>query len=246
MPLREPTPGTALYQVVKTAVSQERLEAYRLKGDSDLDLLTRYNWNICASEALYPSLHNLEVAFRNSLHSAISAKYGTANWMWSDPPVSRQEEKDQVAKAEDTLIRHRKRIEPPRMVAELTFGFWTSLLNRRYERVLWPGLLKDVFPFLPARVRRRDFVSARFENIRRLRNRTFHNEPIWRRPLVQDHAEILEAIGWIDPQLQILTQAYDRFAVVHTNTFLSQLRARVEQQSLQLYQASLSNPSKTS
>jgi hypothetical protein len=46
------------------------------------------------------------------------------------------------------LRRKGKPSVPGRVVAELTFGFWTNLLDVRYERrqILWPPLLEAAFP----------------------------------------------------------------------------------------------------
>lgn len=210
-------------------LSSERLQAYRLKDDTDLDVVVRYFWNISLCEAFYPALQNLEIAFRNSLHTSLSAHFNNAYWMWNDPPLADPRDREEVERAEDNLQRRRKPLEPPRMVAELTFGFWTRLLDRRYERVLWPQLLKPVFPFLPASVRRRDFVLARFEAIRHLRNRISHHEPIWNRSLLKEHSEILDAIGWISPPLQAATQITDRLVQVHSQKYVQSLRDQLTQ-----------------
>ena len=233
----EPKLGLALYSVLKSSLSIQRLEAYRLRGDSELDLLTRYHWNLYLSEALYPTLQNVEIALRNRLHNALCKRY-SSYWMWNDPPLSRADDQEQIVNAEANLLANRKPADPPRMVAELTFGFWTRLLDRRFERVLWPYILNDVFPYLPATVRRRDFVSARFEAIRRLRNRVSHHEPIWKLNLIDEHDDLLGALSWLDPELEALTRSQDRFPHVHTGAFQAHLRHELERQSLALHQAS--------
>lgn len=103
-----------------------------------------------------------------------------------------------VASAKQKLAEVGKPLEADRIVAELNFGFWSNLLNRPYEQqqVLWPTLLRAVFPYAPARFRNRPALSRRFNEIRQLRNRIFHHEPIWDTPnLLQSHANIIEAIG---------------------------------------------------
>ncbi len=114
------------------------------------------------------------------------------------------------------------------MVAELTFGFWITLLDRRYERVLWPRLLRSAFPHMPAAIRQRQTLSKRFDDIRKLRNRVFHHEPILNRPnLIQEHAAIIDAIGWISPAMKEMTKAIDRFPAVHTKAHFEQIKAIV-------------------
>ena len=239
----EPKPGLALYTSLTSSLSRPRLEAYRIKGDSDVDLLARYNWNICLCEALYPTLQNLEVAFRNNLHHALTQEFGEY-WMWNDPPLSRDADREQIDKAEANLLDNGKPAEPSRMVAELTFGFWTRLLDRRFERVLWPQLLRAVFPHVPAKVRRRDSISAHFEKVRRIRNRVSHHEPIWKLNLLDEHRNLREALSWLAPDLEELTRSYDRFPQVHSKAFLDQLKLSIQGQSLALHQKNLKLPTK--
>lgn len=125
-------------------------------------------------------------------------------------------ERDAVAKARAALTLQRKPRDVHRIVAELTFGFWTSLLDRRYEQILWPPLLKTAFPHMPRKQRTRANLSRRFHTVRQLRNRIFHHEPIahWQ-DLAQQHAGILEAIAWIAPGAKDLVQAIDRFPEIH-------------------------------
>ena len=55
------------------------------------------------------------------------------------------------------------------------------------------------------------------DGIRRLRNRVSHHEPIWHLPnLAEQHAEILETIGWISPAMLAVTRMLDRFDSVYT------------------------------
>lgn len=241
--MAEPTPGRALFALLEPTLSAPRLRAYRNRGDSDLDVLARYEWNVCLSEALYPSLHALEIAFRNSLSSAIEREYADPYWLWNNPPISDPYDQDEVLRAQDKLQRQNRAPEPARMIAELTFGFWTGFLDRRYEghqtaTRLWPKLLGEVFPAAPVRLRNRGDISRRFETIRRLRNRVSHHEPIWNRPdLLNEHAGILDALGWVNPALAEATHGVDRFNAVHSQAFLNGLRARLEAQSLALFEA---------
>jgi hypothetical protein len=173
-----------------------------------LDTLARYSWNSYLGASLYPTLLHLEVAFRNRLHDAVASRYPIGPWQDVDcwlgrvPPILAPSEFAQVQVATDRLRRTGKPITPGRVVAELTFGFWTNLLDVRYEQrqVLWPPLLEKAFPHLPAVHRTRRVVAKRFNMLRRLRNRVFHYEPIWHwRDLSNQHEMLLEAISWLSP-----------------------------------------------
>ena len=175
-------------------LSPERLDAYRQRlspSISDEALLRAYLWNMALAESLYPSLQTLEVALRNAIHDA-------------------------VQRAVSSLTHQQKPQDAGRIVAELSFGFWTSLMDRRYEQSLWPRLLKPVFPHLPRSIRTRAVISRRFHRVRQLRNRIFHHEPVWYwQDLAQHHQEVMEALGWIEPAARNFVGILDRFNDVY-------------------------------
>jgi hypothetical protein len=200
-------------------LSAERLNAYRGRlapTASDREVLGRYAWNMSLSESLYPSLQILEIALRNTIHRAASAEYGQANWFDLANVLQHHHERDAISKAKATLSQQNKPLDASRIVAEVNFGFWTSLLDRRYEQTLWPRLLKPAFPHMPRQLRTRANLSKQFHRVRQLRNRVFHHEPIWHwHDLAQQHNEILKAIFWIEPAAQDFVRMLDRFPSIH-------------------------------
>ena len=202
---------------LRNVLSIERLQAYsdKLSQDGNKYLFCHYTWNIALSESLYPTLQAIEVTLRNVLHNKIQEHAGQDDW-FHKAGILRRREQDAVRKAEETLRQKRKPLEPGRILAELSFGFWTSLFDSRYEQVLWPVLIKNVFPNMPRKIRTRKTLSRRFNRIRNLRNRIFHHEPVWYwQDLSGHHKEILEAISWIEPSMEQLVTAIDRFPLVY-------------------------------
>ena len=88
------------------------------------------------------------------------------------------------------------------MISELSFGFWTSLLDSKFERTLWKKLRLS-FPNCPKAIRKRKTMSSKFNGIRKLRNRIFHHEPVtWNIDVIRNYRdEIIEAIDWLDKGL---------------------------------------------
>ena len=211
------SPPPSYYALLRSVLSADRLDVYRQPRDADsLDAVARYLWNEALSEALYPTLAALEVGLRNNLHDELSALYGPS-W-FTRPGLLRPSEAQRVTDVLATLGRQRKPLTAGRVVAELTFGFWTSLCDRAYERPLWQPLWRRrmVLPYLPRRHRTRHYVSAHLNGIRLLRNRVFHYEPVWhRRDLAQRHQDILAAIGWVSPVLAETAAPLDRFPAVY-------------------------------
>jgi hypothetical protein len=190
-------------------LSQVRLEAYRPRGGSDLEMLTNYFWNIDLAEGFVPSLHGIELALRNSIHSAFTARFGTDMWFQQRGLLGTWH------MSEFTKAHNRVSMNPPgtagKLVAELNFGFWTGLLAGPYEQPHWRpngyALLHAAFPHAATSRKR---IYDRLTAIRELRNRIFHHEAIWHRPtLLQEHSNIHQAINWISPTLHRAIHAVD-------------------------------------
>lgn len=201
---------------IKRAVSEERLQAYATKGDSDsLDAVARYIWNLALGAAMQPVLHVLEITFRNHIFDnsvkfidESKLKFRVVDcWLDADPTLLEGNEVRSVDGAKETLLRRRKPLTPGRLIARLGFGFWVGLCKRPYEQgrtsgpALWPAMLNTGFPFLPKAKRTRSQIYHRADRLRELRNRVSHHEPIWDRDMTAAHGEVLETIGWMNSGL---------------------------------------------
>lgn len=198
---------------LKLALSEERLHAYAVAGDTDeVDAVARYVWNLALGCALQPALHVLEITLRNHLFQASlkivdesKLTFKSVNcWLDADPTLLELAEADSVEDAKKLLGRAKKPLTPGRLISKLGFGFWVSLCKRPYEQgrgggpALWPGLATAGFPFLPAKDRTRVHVFHRLDKIRELRNRMSHHEPIWDRDLLKAHNEVLDTLSWMN------------------------------------------------
>lgn len=208
-----------IFDELKVIFSQERLAAYFAHKDcckSQNESLIVYSWNIELSKSLYPALQILEIALRNALHEALTENYQTVYWF--DLPFLYRKEREQVNEAKENLWKQRKSIEVGRVVAELSFGFWTSLFDLRYEhnQILWPKLLKSIFPYLPKGQRTRSFLSCELNRIRRLRNRVFHYEPIWHwKNLPEQHSTLKYLISSLSISAARYLTTLDQFSEVY-------------------------------
>lgn len=104
-----------------------------------------------------------------------------------------------ITQANKQIAGRHETITPSKVVAELTLGFWVSLLNSEYERLLWKDL-RRAFPYMPKHLRQRKNVSSPLNQFRMFRNRVFHNESIcWNLSRVEDiHNEMVTMMGWIN------------------------------------------------
>jgi hypothetical protein len=101
-----------------------------------------------------------------------------------------------LRKAKDTLTKEGKPLDAGRVVAELSFGFWTGLTGPKYD-VLWRDHLVKFFPSRPVQ---RTEVQTRLNSIRKLRNRIAHHEPILFSGRLQKYVnQIFDTISWMSP-----------------------------------------------
>jgi len=174
-------------------LSAERFDTYRTWANADEALAIRlYTFNVQLSTALYGPMHMLEVALRNMSDKALTAAFG--DWL-NDPAVlTTWYQQDCVTKAKATLARERKTGTHSQLVAELNLGFWSSLFGRDSTH-LWSTLR----PIFQARGIQRNTIAGQLRELRILRNRIAHYEPILALPLAQRYASITTLVGWFSP-----------------------------------------------
>jgi hypothetical protein len=209
------------YHQVEALFSTERLAAYAVaQGGVAPDpcaTLARYLLNMALCESLYSPLQIGEIALRNAIHSHLTHLFGREDWYDAPRFQLTPWATDEVSKAKGKIAKTRKPVTAGRVVAELQFGFWTSLFEAHYEQrtPFLPGGIKAVFRHLPKSLHHRKDRKNDLENIRQLRNRVFHHERIvhWQ-DLDARHERLLEVIGWISPALRQMAEALDRFKAV--------------------------------
>ena len=215
----------------ETAISARRLSAYQAQnGDnSNIEVLTRYVWNIKLCESFYPLLQSLEIGLRNSIHQNICVGQNNQQWLRSSCPFLRNQERQLVLNAENQLQAQGKTVDSDRLVAELNFGFWTSLLNTHYEtQGLRPRLLRPVFPHIARSQRTRRLIARRLNDIRHFRNRIFHHETIWHsRNLQLAHDHILESIGWLSSEMHQIANIVNDFPTVCQPSYCDDLKRKL-------------------
>ncbi len=162
-------------------------------GDEAL-ALQLYTYNSKLSEALHRPLHMLEITLRNVTDRRMAAVYGPA---WMDIPGVRLTPYQNacIANARDMLRKQRKALAHDPVVAELTFGFWTSLFGGSSHH-LWQHL-RTMFN---AQGLQRRPVNQMLTDMRILRNRVAHHEPILLLPLHDRYTALHELAGWLEAE----------------------------------------------
>lgn len=188
-----------LVESLERSVSSPRLGSYLRAAGNDKELaLQAYTWNTKMSSTLYRLLQCLEITLRNALHRELTAFCGTEKWYierYLGHKLNSYGQKE-IVLAEKRISKSGKTIVPPRIVTELSFGFWISLLGKgdNYEMLLWRPSLHKAFP---NKKLSRKKIHTPLNNLRFLRNRVAHHEPVFLRELESDYKNILDAISWI-------------------------------------------------
>ncbi|MHC1672511.1 hypothetical protein ACODUM_06565 [Stenotrophomonas maltophilia] len=192
-------------------------------GQNQVQALRNYRTNVELSEALFPALNAVEISLRNAVHSQLSQRFRREDWWVAkrhkvgsraiQGPFYKSQEKINGAIA--GLARRNEARTPDKIVCELSFGFWTTLFNSALHQDIWgDGRLHLIFAHCPKSVRQRGTISAELNNIRFLRNRVFHYEPIlWlaNPELSVHHESCMRILDWLDPDLKHWVAAVDRF-----------------------------------
>lgn len=171
-----------------------------------------YRCNLQLAEAFYVSLFVFEVTLRNALCCELETMTGRKAFP-TTPGLTKLNR--YISQANKQIVGRHENITPSKVVAELTLGFWVSLLNSEYERLLWKDL-RRAFPFMPKQERKRKNVSAPLNTFRTFRNRVFHNESIcWNLCRVEEiHNELITVMGWMNKDVPGWLQQTDRFDAV--------------------------------
>ena len=197
--------------------SRDRMQKYfDAHPDNETIAIAHYQYNIEISESFYTCLSVFEVSLRNAINHELIRTFNSTEWYTHFPStIGLSKLTKEVSFAQMQIIKRHEPVTPSKVIAELTFGFWTKLFNSEFDLILWKDL-RRAFPYMPKAIRQRKYVSAPINNFRNLRNRIFHNEPIcWKLTKLKEiHDQMVEVLGWINKELPEWIAPFDRFTSV--------------------------------
>jgi len=213
--------------IIERIISKERLQPYLAYHQNDEGrAIQHYKSNILVSEAFYPLLSLLEIGLRNSIDYQLKMRFKDDKWFESREfiEIASRFQIDRISDARSNILTEKKEIASGRIISELSFGFWTSLFDSRFEMTLWKAL-RLAFPNCPKEIRKRKTMSSKFNSVRKLRNRIFHHEAItWNLDVVQEYEnEILEALLWLNKDLECWLNGLN-----HLETVIKENRKYIE------------------
>lgn len=186
---------------IPATLSQPRFDTYLREREQDRQkALALYQWNLQLSAAFIIPLHILEISVRNAVVQRLDVVY-TPQWPWYRGFVQSLPDHGFYNPRKDLLKVAGKQPTTGKVVAELKFIFWEKMFTAKHDGLLWKNHIHSVFPFAPsamttAQLRQR--IHDDIFEIRQLRNRIAHHEPIYSRPLRDDYNRLHELILWRD------------------------------------------------
>ena len=188
-------------QAIKKTLSAPRIGTYEAAtlGTPHLPkALELYAWNAQVSAALMAPIHFCEVAIRNAVADALSAAHGD-RWPW-DAGFIRSLPNPSIGynPRADLIAARNGKATPGKVIPDLKFIFWQTIFTRRFDAGLWNHHLHTVLPHadISQSIEEiRALVYGELEQLRKLRNRIAHHEPIFKRNLADDFQKINSLIA---------------------------------------------------
>jgi hypothetical protein len=168
-------------------------------GHDEDRALALYVWNARLGESFHLPIQAVEIALRNRVNDVLTVCYG-AEW-WKDANFLAVADRKQISSLDEVKQRITRRNGPMvtgQIVAGLSFGFWVSSLDRRFNPTVWSAHLRRGFPHLPHGVKRGDLQTA-VRSIADFRNRIWHHEPIFKDNISERYSHCMKTLGWLCP-----------------------------------------------
>ena len=173
------------FEKLQSIISEPRLSSYLKIAKNDKEKAYHlYLYNLEISQILYHNIHWLEIILRNAINQKLIEAEGN-NWYQSDF-LDRDEEKQ----IREILERHEEKqgkrkkqglsyqkLNNATIMGKLNFGFWSGLFKPCYDD-FWRHELRHIFSTDENLFRPR--IYRQLNNIRIIRNRIAHHEPIFR------------------------------------------------------------------
>jgi hypothetical protein len=200
----------------ETVLSAPRFATYLREADGDRQLaMDLYLWNTEVSCAFFLEIQFCELAIRNAAVEALEIEFGD-NWHLSKGfahtlPTLRKGRGYQPKT--DLITCAEKLATSGKVVAELKLAFWQHLFVVGQDRRLWMPHFHEIFPEYDKQLSIQQARASIHEDIRQirfLRNRIAHHEPIFKRNLLEDQIRLKRVISWRRTSIAIWIESYEK------------------------------------
>lgn len=171
------------------AFSGDRFGTYLRATNADRQrALALYQWNMDVSAAFWQPLHLCEIVIRNGIVDAIETVH-TAAWPVTQGFLaSLPAPRSGYSPRKEVEAKGRRYATTGKVVADLTLAFWEQMLTKRHDDRIWNAHFQSCFPNAsgPSVADGRKDMHKDLSEVRQLRNRIAHFEPIFSRNLGAD------------------------------------------------------------
>lgn len=208
----------ASLRVTEGVITRERLYSYAavFHCRTDDELVGSYLWNVAACSALFQLITAAEVTLRNSVDGALRLDLGSYWWRIQTlkyknfvpngpvPDVVKKLREKFSGSAKAVIKAKIERYQSPNAIpthhetiANTDFATWEYILDEEFlgPGLPWPKHMRRVFrgtwPDPSDRTTLR-FAREVVADIRAIRNRVYHNEPVWKAFGVQTEADAMQ------------------------------------------------------
>ena len=123
-------------------------------------------------------IRHVEIALRHHIDPIMRERHdqlvGDPDWLLT-PHAQLKSLHPSISRARSRVAQDHGQLNNDAVLNALPFGFWSALLSRRYQALLWPDLCR-AFAHAPAR--NSDLVSRRVHRLGVLRNQIAHHSPV--------------------------------------------------------------------
>lgn len=188
--------------------SLDRIKSFIYSSNDTIeDITQRYHNNVKISQALYPELTTLEIILRNSIDAAFR-KYISETWIEDEITnniLLEKKDYDLLINAYNITKKEcfssKKEFSSGRVIANLNFGFWTNICMKKYNSKIWNKIyfFKGIFVNYPSKTQAIGIISQKLYAIKKLRNRVFHYEQIFKYPqkTLKLYNNIIELLSYL-------------------------------------------------
>jgi hypothetical protein len=169
---------------IPNTLSQARFSKYRSLSNDTREAIKLYQWNLELSSSYIIPLHFFEIVVRNAIQEGVSAVYSN-DWHINGRFTQALTQKNiqRLSSAKNSAQSKTGLADPPvgSVVAELTLVFWEGLMASALGPIIWDQHLNTVFKNSPNILHtsiKRSIIKTTIQNVRLLRNRVAHFEPI--------------------------------------------------------------------
>ena len=166
------------YSDYTTLLSSARMSKYIKACNGDkAKAISLYHYNIQLSERMFAVINMFEIILRNIIDKHYRTYFADPDWLLNQAAPGKmlsESATDIIAKANG--FKSDGRYSPDRMVSSFMMGFWTYMFTRRHYNAGGKTLLQ-IFPNR-AKGTTQKLVYSELGEIRELRNRIAHHEPI--------------------------------------------------------------------